>query len=54
MNAASREKEINALLKDIMQRDNDSNHLDRSICNDVTFGEKNYDASELKSANAVS
>ena len=43
-------------MKDIIvqrERESDSNHLDRSICNHVTFGEKNYDASELKSANAV-
>ena len=50
MHAASREKEITALLlKDIqptieMQKENDRKHLDRSISTDVTYVEKNYDA----------
>ena len=57
MNAASREKEITALLKDIqptveMQNENDRKHLDRSISTDVAYVEKIYDASELKSAHA--
>ena len=57
MTATDREKKITELLKNIqptvqMQKENDKKHLERSVSTDVTYVEKNYDASELKSAHA--